>query len=289
MEPMKQLNQALRYIEDNLTGEIDYKKASQIACCSEYHFRRMFSSLSGLSLSEYIRRRRLAQAALEFCSSNIKVIDLALKYGYDSPDAFTRAFQTLHGATPSEVKRTGAPLKAIPPMSFQLTLKGANEMDYRIIEKESFNITGIMKKVSLQYNGVNPEIAAMWDSLTWDDIIDLKKLCDVEPMGLLSASINFSEGRTEGSRLEQYIGVATSRPHHEKWQVLTVPASTWAIFTSIGKFPDTLQNIWGRIYAEWFPMSGYEINRGPEILWNESKDTSLPDYHSEIWIPVIKR
>ncbi|MBN2472550.1 MAG: AraC family transcriptional regulator [Anaerolineae bacterium] len=289
MEPLKQFNLAMHYIEANLDGEIDFEQVAQLACCSAYHFRRVFSFLSGVTLSEYIRRRRLSQAAVELLHSEIRVIDLAVKYGYDSPDAFTRAFQGLHGVTPSQARKDGVLLKAIPPMTFQMTIQGGNKMDYRIVEKEAFYIIGIKKRVSLLYNGVNPEIAAMWASLTEEDIRALKQLSSVEPAGLLSASTNFTEGRAEGAALDQFIGVAAAQPHAGKWDVLAVQASAWAVFTVRGPFPDALQDVWARIFSEWFPVSGYELNEGPEILWNESKDTSLPDYHSEIWIPVVKR
>jgi AraC family transcriptional regulator len=289
MESLKNLNLAMNYIEANLDEEIDFQKIAQISCCSEYHFRRMFSFLSGMPLSEYIRRRRLAQAAMELSNSSIKIIDIAIKYGYDSPDSFSRAFQVLHGVTPKEARKKGTLLKAIPPMTFQLTIQGGNEMDYRIVEKEAFHVVGLRKRVSLQYQGVNPEIAAMWGSLTEEDIIDLKQLSSGDPGGLISATVNFTEGRAEGTEIDHLIGVATNQSHSEKWQELYVPASTWAVFTARGKFPETLQNIWARIYSEWFAMSEYELSEGPEILWNESKDTSSPNYHSEIWIPVVKK
>lgn len=289
MEPLKQLNLAMQYIEANLASDIDFQRVAQLAGCSEYHFRRMFSFLSGMSPSEYIRRRRLSQAAVELQNSSIKVIDLAVKYGYESPDAFARAFQGLHGVTPTEARLEGVVLKAVPPMTFQLTIQGGNAMEYRIVEKEAFYIVGLHRRVSLIYNGVNPEIAAMWQSLTEDGIKDLKERSTIEPRGLISASVNFTEGRAEGTELDHYIGVATDNSDAEKWEILSVPASTWAVFTARGKFPDELQSVWGRIYAEWFPVSGYEVSAGPEILWNESKDTSLPNYHSEIWIPVVKQ
>ena len=288
MEPLKQFNSAMRYIEANLTDDIDFQRVAQLAGCSEYHFRRLFSFLSGMSLSEYIRCRRLSQAAFELYNSDVKVIDLAVKYGYDSPDSFSRAFQALHGLTPTQARTDGVFLKAVPPMTFQLTIQGGDQMDYRIVEKDAFYVVGIMQRVSLRYEGVNPEIAAMWQSLTEGKIKALKQISNVEPIGLLSASVNFAEGRAEGSELDHYIGVASDKPHDDTWDMLTVPASTWAIFTARGKFPETLQNVWGRIYSEWLPISGYEISKGPEMLWNESKDTSLPDYHSEIWIPVVK-
>lgn len=162
-------------------------------------------------------------------------------------------------------------------------------MNYRIVEKAGFQIVGIMKRVPLIYLGVNPEIASMWESLDDTTIRRLKELSDVEPAGMLSASINFSEGRLEGGELDHYIGVATTQEGPENLARLEVPASTWAVFESVGPFPETLQNIWGRIYSEWFPSSIYEQAPGPEILWNEHKDVSSPTFRSEIWIPVSIR
>jgi len=174
-------------------------------------------------------------------------------------------------------------------MTFQLSIKGVSEMNYRIIEKEAFGIVGIMKRVPLIYEGVNTEIAAMWQSLDETMISTLKALSNVEPMGLISASTNFSEGRLDGGTLDHIIGAATTLAHPENLSRLEVPASTWAVFESVGPFPETLQNIWGRIYAEWFPTSDFEQFAGPEILWNEQKDVTSPTFRSEIWIPVLKR
>jgi AraC family transcriptional regulator len=289
VDSLDRMNQALAYIEEHLTAEIDFKQVVSLALCSEYHFRRMFSFLAGVTLSEYIRRRRLTLAAFELVHDNVLVIDMAIKYGYNSPDAFTRAFHGLHGITPTEARYTGQPLKAYPRMTFQLTIKGGSEMNYRIEEKAGFRVVGIMRRVPLIYDGVNPEIASMWEALD-DDMIDtLKFLSNVEPAGLISASTNFSEGRLDGGELDHFIGVATTREHPENLARLDVPASTWAVFESIGPFPETLQHIWGRIYSEWFPSSGYELVEGPEILWNENKDVSSPTFKSEIWIPVSKR
>ena len=161
-------------------------------------------------------------------------------------------------------------------------------MNYRIEEKARFSIVGMMKRVPLIYEGVNPEIAGMWQSLDIETITMLKALSNVEPLGLLSASTNFSEGRLDGGELDHYIGVATTRAHPQTLARLEVRASTWAVFESIGPFPQTLQNIWGRIYSEWFPTSGYQQAEGPEILWNENKDVTSPTFRSEIWIPVMK-
>lgn len=289
MDSIIYMNYAMAYIEEHLTEEIDYSEISRIAYCSEYHFKRMFSFLSGISLSEYIRRR-LTFAALDLKDRNLRIIDVAVKCGYGSADSFTRAFYSIHGILPSEARNENIQLKAYPKMTFQLSIKGGCEMNYRIVEKEKFNLIGFKKRVSIVFEGVNPEIAKMSEFLTPDVVKQLKTISNVEPLGIISASTNFSEERMEETgELDHYIGVATSNNEITKFDVLEFDAGTWAVFESIGPFPETLQNVWGRIYSEWFPSSGYEAAKGPEILWNESPDTANPRYKSEIWIPVKKR
>ncbi|MEW8979585.1 MAG: AraC family transcriptional regulator [Symbiobacterium sp.] len=286
MNPLHDLNAALAYIEAHLLDrEVDVRAAARIAGCSEYHFRRMFAALAGIPLSAYIRRRRLTLAAQDL-AAGARVTDVALKYGYESPDAFARAFHAEHGFPPSEVRQPGRTLRAFSRMAFQLIIRGGTDMHYRIVEKEAFRIVGIMRRVKLQYEGVNPEIAAMWKELGLQGIQELKALSNVEPLGILQACLNFEEGRQEGSTLDQWIGVATDRPCPPGFQVLEVPALTWAVFEAVGPFPEALQNTWARIYAEWLPSSGYEVAPGPEILWNEGDDTTSPRFRSEIWLPV---
>jgi len=290
MDLLKNMNEAMKYIEANLSDEIDFKMVARLAQCSEYHFKRMFSFLAGITLSEYIRRRRLSLAAFELTNGNIKIIEVAIKYGYSSPDSFTKAFQQLHGITPSEARNNGQQLKAYPLMTFQLSIRGGTEMNYRIEQKEAFKIIGIKKRVPIVFEGENPEITEMWKSLTVEKIEQLKKLSNVEPNGIIQASTNFSEGRMEEKgELDQYIGVATTKECPENFSKLEVPDLTWAIIESTGPFPSALQETWGRIYSEWFPSSNYQITEGPEILSIKTKDLTSPSVKSEIWIPVMKK
>lgn len=289
MDSLKNMNTALGYIEEHLTEEIDYSKVARLAYCSEYHFKRMFSFLAGMSLSEYIRYRRLTLAAQDLKSSDLRIIDVAVKYNYQSADSFTRAFKQFHHVLPSEARAEHIKIKAYPKMSFQLTIQGGNEMEYRIVDKEAFRIVGLKKRVPIVFEGVNPEIAKISEQLTPSKIKALKAISNTDPTGIISASTNFSEDRMEEKgELDHYLGVATTSNEKKEFDVLDVTEGTWAVFEAVGPFPEALQNVWGRIYSEWFPTSNYEITEGPEILWNESPDTTNPEYKSEIWIPVKK-
>ncbi|KOY83433.1 AraC family transcriptional regulator [Lysinibacillus macroides] len=289
MDSLISMNNAIAYIEANLTNDIDLKEVAQRAYCSEYHFKRMFSFLAGISLSDYIRRRRLTLAAFELSNSSMRILDIAIRYGYSSADSFARAFQQMHGITPSEARQSGQYLKAFPRMTFQLTITGGNEMNYRIEQKEAFHIIGLMKRVPIVFQGENPTIVEMAQSLTMEDIEYLKELSNIEPRGIIQASTNFSEDRmVEKGELDHYIGVATTLAPTKSFTQLHVPASTWAVFEAVGPFPHTLQKIWGRIYAEWFPSSAYEQIAGPEIVHHASTDFTSSSFQSEIWIPIQK-
>ena len=234
MDSLTRMNNAMVYIEEHLTDDIDYSEVSKIAYCSEYHFKRMFSFLSGIGLSEYIRRRRLTLAALDLKDANLRIIDVAVKYGYDSADAFSRAFHSMHGILPSEARSGNTQLKAYPRMTFQLSIKGGCEMNYRIVEKGPFKLVGFKKRVPIIFEGVNPEIAKMTELLTMDVINQLKAISNVEPKGIISASTNFSEGRMgEKGELDHYIGVATLSNETADFDVLEIDASTWAVFESV--------------------------------------------------------
>ncbi|MDL2229716.1 AraC family transcriptional regulator [Treponema sp. OttesenSCG-928-L16] len=282
------MNQAMNYLEEYLTEEIDFGRMARIAGCSEYHFHRMFSYLAGMPLGEYIRCRRLALAGT-LLSRGRKVIDCAVLLGYESADAFSKAFRGMHGITPSEAKRVNAVLKAFPPMTFQLTITGGYKMDYRIVHNPDFNIIGFKKRITLQFEGINPQMNSLYEKLTPERIAQMKGLCDIQPQGILSVSANFAERTAEGTELDQYVGVATTKQAPPGYDILFVEESDWAAFTVTGPFPQAVQNSWGRIYSEWLLSSEYQLTGGPEFLWHESPDLTQPDCKSEIWIPVFKR
>jgi AraC family transcriptional regulator len=269
--------------------EIDYKEVARKAQCSEYHFRRMFPFITGVSLSGYIRQRRLTLAVADLTESSKSISEIAKKYGYDSSDAFTRAFKNWHDLTPSEVQKGGQSVKAYPRMTFHLSIKGGTEMKYRIEEKDSFTIVGIMKRVPIKFEGENPEIKTMWDNLHIETLDELKELSNMEPKGLIQASTNFDDGRMdEKGELDHYIGVATKNYDGKEFSTLDVPVSAWAVFEIEDSSTETIQNTWGRIFSEWFPEANYELSEGPEILWNEELENPSKDQRSEIWIPVKK-
>lgn len=289
MDNLKDLNDALEYIEEHLLDEIDLNQVDRIAGCSNYHFQRMFTYLAQISLHEYIKRRRLSLAAIDCINTNERILDIALKYGYQSNDSFTRAFVGFHGNTPSYLRKHKIQVISYPKLSFQLTVKGNSVMKVSIVEKGAFNLIGISKRVPIVFNGVNQSIMEMFKSLNGEMIGQLKSINDIEPKGIISASYNFSEGRMdEKGELDHLIGVHSSLDSLESYTVVSVPELTWAVFDVRGPYPDTLQNTWARIYSEWLPSNPYECVNGPEIVWNEGVDMSKPDYHSQIWIPITK-
>lgn len=286
MNNLKRLNKAMEYIEENLTNEIDMKQVGKIALCSEFHFSKMFSYLAGMQLSEYIRNRRMSLAAVDLKHTDMTVMDVAVKYQYNSADAFSRAFKNVHGILPSKARGSDVSFKAYPTLNFEINITGGIEMEYRIIEKEKFNVVGFKKNVTINHNGVNPEIMEMYQSLTPEIIAELKAISNVEPMGMLSASANFIDRHLDGvGTLDHIIGVATTETN-ANFTVTEVEASTWAVFTSCGPFPETLQQTWAKIYSQWFPSNNYAPTGGPELTWHQSPDTTNPEYLSEIWIPV---
>ncbi len=284
MDTLENMKNAIDYIENNLSSEIEYARIAQIALCSQYHFQRMFAFLIGVPLSEYIRRRRLTLAAFDLQNSSEKVIDIALKYGYNSPDSFSRAFMVMHGVTPSKAREKGISLKAYPRVTFSLSLKGVVEMNYRIEQKNPFAIVGVKERFS-HIEGLGENIGKMWRETSAETFEQIAGLGDTEPYGLLGVY----SGMYDDNTTDYYIATTTNKSCPDTLCKLEIPSLTWAIFEITGPMPTAMAEVWGRIFSEWFPTSGYEHAEAPEVEWYSKGDLSASDYKSEIWIPVIKK
>jgi AraC family transcriptional regulator len=286
---LEHLNRAMEQIDRNLTGEIDVAELARIAMTSEYHFRRLFSMLAGMPLSEYVRRRRLTVAGAEVLDGERTLLDIAVRYGYTSGEAFARAFRSMHGVGPGEARRDGAVLTSQPRMSFRLIVEGSSSMEYRIVEKPDFRIVGRKARVPLIYLGVNPHIAEFIKGLGAETVERITALTGKDPLGIVSVTDYLSPNREEGSELDYWHAVVAREDAvvPDDLEVLNVPAGTWAVFTNKGAFPQALQEMWGDVASQWFPSNPYEARPGPEVL----KTRFVPgagDAEAELWIPVAR-
>lgn len=281
MEWIERLNEAIHYIEENLTDQIDYEQLGRIACCSSYHFQRMFSYMAGMPLSEYIRKRRMSLAAVDLQGGTARIIDVAERYGYRSPTAFNRAFQSIHGIAPSAVKNEGVSVKSFPPITFKITVKGVEEMKYRIETKDAFRIAGVSVPLHKDIEKNFAVIPQKWQEITMNGTLQrLTQMMDAEPMGVLGVSTC-----NEEEPWRYYIAVSTSK-EGEGLEEYTVPAATWAIFSGEGT-NESIQELEKRIVTEWLPTSGYEYANAPDIEVYLNPDPQNAQY--EVWIPVTKR
>ena len=285
MDLLDKMNDALDYIENNLSGEIDPEEAARRACCSVFNFQRMFSFIADVSLADYIRKRRLSMAAMELLSTREKVIDIAMKYGYESPVSFARAFSAVHGVNPSEVRKSGVKVKSYPRISFEITIKGVEAMNYRIEEHGEFRLVGYRERIGMD-NGENfRRIPKFWDEICQSGKCDeMMKYNDNPKLACLGVCAN-----EDKDGFDYYIATGSDREIPGDMVSLVVPASMYVVFECVGKLPESQQNVWKRIFTEWFPTSNYDIVGGPQIEWYSDGDTTSDDYKSEIWIPVRKK
>ena len=285
------IQRAIDYVEANITEEIDYEEAARQAYSSSFHFQRVFGILCGMSQGDYIRMRRLSLAGEELSRGNAKIIDIALKYGYDTPESFSRAFTRFHGISPSEAKR-GGKVQIFTPLSVKLTLTGGSKMDYRIEKRDAFQVVCKRKRVGKpQAANATPDITAMWQEYGMDGT--MQKLAECMPenpvmKGLLG--ICFS-AELDAKQFPYGIGVEyDGRKIDDDLEIVTIPANTYAVFTSKGKMPDAFIETYNRIVTEFFPQSSqYEYAENVEFEVYSSADISDPNYHCEIWIAVNEK
>ncbi|MFV0243236.1 MAG: effector binding domain-containing protein [Lacrimispora sphenoides] len=284
MEWLRNLSNAIDYIEKNLDGEIYYEEAAKIACCSTCYFQRMFSYVAGISLSEYIRRRRMTQAAFDIQTTDTKVLDVALKYGYTSPTSFNRAFQNVHGISPISAKAKGSILNAYPPIKFSVNIIGGNAMPYRVEEKEAMRIVGIRIPLTMDMEENKRNVPPFWENTLKSS--QFAKICNLSnqlPMSVLGATIC-----QNADEIYYYIAAATDQPVPDGMFEYEIPSATWVVFESDGPFKESIQNIFKRFLTEWLPFSGYVYAELPDIeVYPINKEIPQAG-HSEVWIAVKK-
>lgn len=288
---LERWNHAIAAIDERLTDEIDVADLARMTLTSEYHFRRMFSTLAGMPVSEYVRRRRMTVAAAEVLDG-AALADLAVRYGYGSADAFRRAFRAVHGLTPEQARAAGASLRSQPRLRLHLTLEGASPMQHRIETLDPFRLVGATTRIPLVYAGPNPDMIAFQRSLPDDLDARLELLADAGlPSGPFSASTGFTEDRADGSPFDYWHAVATRRSAAElsdDLAVLEVPAHTWVVFevTAQRDFMAAMQNLWRDAYGDWFPSNPYLSVPAPEILCVLESSDDWSSGRAELWLAV---
>lgn len=284
MDWVERMNSAITYIEENLEDSPDLNEAARRACCSPWHFQRMFAYLAEIPLSEYIRRRRLTLAALELQQSTLSLVDIAVKYGYDSREAFTRAFKALHGISPSAARSRGAVRKAYPPIRFHITIRGDQQMQYRMEELGPVTIIGCTHPVHTQNS--TPEIVELWKNAMAENLFE--KLWELRTpndalRGILGVCANGNWGKNESFDYTLGIVSDTLPPGMSR---VDIPAATWVVFTAPGA-PDALADCWRQLYTDWVPASAAVY----DLAWLPAIECYLPieEQKNELWIPVVRR
>ncbi|MFI8203501.1 GyrI-like domain-containing protein [Streptomyces sp. NPDC085937] len=282
------LNQLVDRVEEQLTGELDVRELAAGLGTTEYHLRRMFSSLAGMPLSEYVRRRRMTVAAGDVVHGEEDLLEIAVRHGYGSREAFGRAFRAVHGAGPAEVRRDGGPLRTQPQLRFRLTVEGSTPMDTRLTDRPAFRLVGHSTRVPLIHHGVNPHILQHIAAIPQEEHQRLKELGDAEPAGLLQVSDDVDPDAREGTELTYLHGVALGRdtPVPDGLDAIEVPAGMWAVFRTSGPHPEALQSAWAATATEWFPSNPWRLRPGPSVVAVLDRAADFSTATCELWLPV---
>jgi AraC family transcriptional regulator len=292
MDWQERMTLALEYVERNLYGEVDLEAAAREANCSAFHFYRMFEVITGVGPGEYLRRRRLSEAALLLSSGgDEKVIDLAMRFGYDSPDAFSRAFRREFGCLPTDARKGGARLHSYPPLSISVVLKGDKAMEYRIEKGPAMRLAGIGTRVTSKDGSNFVEVPAFWDAVMRDGRWKaLLAKADFARMGVCGLCRDFD--MASGTFV---YSIAIDEPESMEGmpagsELIDVPASTWGKFTSRGPLRPNIQDTIKRAFGEWLPASDWEHAGTAEIEFYPASAglPESPDYWCEYWIPLKK-
>jgi AraC family transcriptional regulator len=289
MDILTQLNCAMTYIEAHIDDDLALTDVSSVTAYSPYHFGRLFYYIADMPLSEYIRKRKLSLAAMKLQNGSEKVIDIAVLYGYDSADSFARAFVKQHGVTPSAARRPGVNLTIFPPLTFQIQIKGVQAMNWRIEEREAFEVFGIERIYKNDETGLVP---GFWTEIQQNG--EQQKLLHAtnEPMPdkgemALRAVCGYCE---PGDDSFPYMICALRKPDSKTdgYKTAQIPKTTWAVFRSepLPHYGIAIPELFSRAYSEWLPLSGYDKALGPDMeIYGLSGDGKC---YEEVWIPVRK-
>lgn len=282
-----ELNRLIDFVEAHLSEDLEIAALAGTLGTTEYHLRRMFSSLTGMPLSEYVRRRRMTVAAADVVAG-VPLLDIAVRFGYGSTEAFGRAFRSVHGASPADVRSNGGPLRSQPQLRLRLIVEGNTSMDTRITDRPAFQLVGHAARVRLVHEGPNSQIEAHIASLPMSEHARLKALANTEPAGLLQVSADVDPDYAEGSELTYLHGVAldatTTAP--EDLHVIEVPSGTWAVFRNSGPYPAALQVTYAATASEWFPSNPWRLRPGPSIVAILDRTEDFSTATTELWLPV---
>lgn len=281
-----ELNRLVALVEARLTDDLDVAALAREVGTTEDHLRRMFSALAGMPLSDYVRRRRMTVASADLVAGDDDLLTVAVRYGYGSTEAFGRAFRSVHGVGPADVRRDGGPLRSQPTISFRLTVEGSVPMDTRIAQLPAFRLVGRAARVPLVHEGVNPHVQRHVASIAPEEHARLKALSDAEPSGLLAVSADVELDRTEGSTLTYLHGVAVTGPVPDDLDAIEVPPGTWAVFRASGAYPAVLQQTWADAATQWFPSNPWRWASGPEIVAVLDRADDFSTATTELWLPV---
>ncbi|NKY48991.1 AraC family transcriptional regulator [Nocardia vermiculata] len=281
------LNRLVDEIEAHLGDGVDIDAFAARTGTTGYHARRMFSSLAGIPVSEYVRRRRMTVAAADVIGDE-DLLTIAVRYGYGSTEAFGRAFRAVHGVGHGEVRRAGGPLRSQPQLRFRLTVEGSTPMDARILERPAFRLIGHAARVPLIHEGVNPHIQRHIESFPVAEHERVKQLSNTDPAGLLQVSADVDPDYTEGSTLTYLHGVAvdaaTAVP--DDLDAIELPAGQWVVFRTSGEHPAALQSTWAATATEWFPSNPWRLRPGPSIVSILEHSPDFATATCELWLPV---
>ena len=278
MDWVRMITQAIAFMEDHLTDEITLADIAKSVNLSAFHFQRAFSLLTEMSPAEYLRKRRLSQAGAELADGKSKVVDVALKYGYDSPESFTKAFTRFHGSSPMQVKN-GSSIRFMNRYTLRITIDGGGIMEYRIEKWEAMDL--LVHTGRFHAETCEQEIPAFWDAYYASE--ELRKV-----PGYLGVC---AQQKTDDDVFSYGIGCRASDVEGvpEGFEILHLPENTWAVFKCVGPTPKAVQEMWERIYREWLPVADYELVPDCEIENYLPGNPASRNYVTEICFPVKRK